>query len=133
MLSVSFIYYQKNNIVTHHLNYVFSNFVFYILEKFEEFILSYEGFCKNPTAVFTDPKLVIQINERFLIFLIFFVTTNTKQYNKRFLNFIFLYQNQFKRIFIKRLLFIFSYYNWAVAGPYLMSFMAFDKPLQPVR
>ena len=30
-------------------------------------------------------------------------------------------------------LFIFSYYNWAVAGPYLMSFMAFDKPLQPVR
>ncbi|XP_066916021.1 phosphatidate phosphatase LPIN2-like [Clytia hemisphaerica] len=56
-------------------------------EKFNDFVVSYDGFCQNPSVILSNPKLVIKINE--------------------------------------------SYYNWAVAGPYLVSYMAYDKTLQP--
>lgn len=38
----------------------------YLIEKFNQFVVSYEDFCKNP-GLLNDPKLVIKINERYVL------------------------------------------------------------------
>lgn len=106
---------------------------FFVAEKFEEHIVTFHDFVNNP-GIIDDPNLVICINSKLVKQILFWsriMSSISFYYTLAFKHNEIIYS--FNYLVIHFCWSCFSYYNWAVAAPMILSMQAFQKNLPKVQ